>query len=233
MKPILTTLRVITPPTKEPLTLAQVKIFCRIYTDWEDSLVSSLLTTARMGVEQYLGRVLVTQTLLWTVKTLPYSEPYRGYPGFGLGDAYWAYGLAGGYSNMDGSLQLPRSPVQSITSVTLRDHHGVDTVVNNTVYNLDTELDPARFHLKWHEVIENFPTVDPLRPLQHIAIEFVAGFGGSEYNEAIPSPILQAIYLYVAYLYENRGDSGTGTPDMPKAVYYLCDPYRIQSFGGQ
>lgn len=228
MIPVFSTLRVITPPASEPLTLAQIKTFCRIYETWEDDLVGSLLTTARAMVEEYLGRVLVTQTLLATFKLQPHYIPYTGMAGYGPWG--WGFGSGMGHGLFDGSLEIPRAPVQSLTSVTLRGHDGTNTVISNAAYNLDIELDPARFRILWHEVQENFPTV--ILPIQHVQIEFIAGYGGSEYNEAIPNPILQAIYLLTNYLYERRGDE-VQMPEIPKAIYYLLDPYRLQSFGGQ
>jgi len=55
-------MRLITPPTDEPVTLTQFRLQARIPYDTEDEILSLYLTAAREMVERYLRRALITQT---------------------------------------------------------------------------------------------------------------------------------------------------------------------------
>ena len=101
-----------TPPTGEPLVLATVKNHLKVDTDLtaDDSLITSLITAARMEAEETLWASLLTQT--WTAT-------YRGFPS-------WR-----------DPLQLPRGPVSSVSSVTYLDPSGASQTLSNTLYTLD------------------------------------------------------------------------------------------------
>ncbi len=60
------TIRLITPPTEEPVTLEEAKAQCRIDLDDEDAMINVLITAAREQCEHILGRSLLTQTWLLT-----------------------------------------------------------------------------------------------------------------------------------------------------------------------
>ena len=49
-------------PGEEPVALADAKAWCRIDTDDDDALVTALIAAARLEVESFTGRALVTQS---------------------------------------------------------------------------------------------------------------------------------------------------------------------------
>jgi len=49
-------------PGEEPVTLADAKTWCRIDTDDDDALVTALIAAARLEVESFTSRALVTQS---------------------------------------------------------------------------------------------------------------------------------------------------------------------------
>lgn len=49
-------------PGEEPVTLAEAKAWCRIDTDDDDALVTALIAAARLEVESFTGRALITQS---------------------------------------------------------------------------------------------------------------------------------------------------------------------------
>ena len=71
--------KLITPPSIEPITVEEAKIFLRIDTDEENSLISSLISAARMYAEKYTCRSFLTQR--WELSTRAVAEKiYLPYP---------------------------------------------------------------------------------------------------------------------------------------------------------
>jgi len=82
-------LRLVTPPTIEPVTLEEVKLHLRVDGTEEDSLISALITAARQKAEEYTKRAFITQS--------------------------WELAL----DSVSGKVYLPRPPVQAINEVIL------------------------------------------------------------------------------------------------------------------
>lgn len=211
-----TTVQVTVAPEKEPVALDRVKQHCRVDNATDDLLLMDLVATARIMAEGYLGRSLITQTIRWTVRPESMVRPAR--------------------SVFPPSLNLPRSPVQSISSVVALDALGNSTTIAAaslpivppalfTGYIADLTLEPARLRLGWNTVLSDGRLLGSVQ-LDHVAVTMIAGYGDPE---TVPRNIVQAILLYVAFLYENRGDDGG---EIPKAVERLLDRDRLQFLGG-
>jgi len=63
--------RLITAPTGEPVTLAELKSHLRVTTDEEDGGLTLILSAAREYVEGQTGRALITQTRCATLNEFP------------------------------------------------------------------------------------------------------------------------------------------------------------------
>lgn len=211
-----TTLQVTTPPVGEPVTVAQVKQHCRIDSSADDELLAGYLTAARVMAEGYLSRALLTQTLLWTVR--PSSM------------------LRSEQSRLLGPLELPRAPVQAIEAVVTLDEWGNGTTVLAAPlpvtppavilgYVADLALEPATLLIGRETMLGGGSPLRDTR-LQHLQVSMVAGYGAAT---DVPAPIIQAIMITTAFLYEHRGDAG-GT--MPEAAQWLLDRHRLQFLGG-
>jgi len=147
---MITTLRTVVQPGSEPIDLSLAKMHARVYNTYEDSLISSLITSARQTVEEYLSRVLVQQTLVQTIKyTANQNLSYTAFAAWGYPQSYFT----GWAENKEhhGAIELARSPFQTLNQLCLRDHLGnqVDLVAqqsrdNIEYYVLDAEFDPAR-----------------------------------------------------------------------------------------
>lgn len=108
------TLKLITAPATEPISLAEAKAHLRVDHSDEDSLISALITAARENAEHELERALVTQTWERVVDAFPEFELVLGMP-----------------------------PVASITSVTYTDTDGVEQVMSAADYVLDNTVEPS------------------------------------------------------------------------------------------
>jgi uncharacterized phiE125 gp8 family phage protein len=71
------TLRVVDPPSQEPLSVDDIKAHCRIDYDDEDALLASYITAARQLIEEDLSRALITQTLELGLDDFPRTDRIR------------------------------------------------------------------------------------------------------------------------------------------------------------
>lgn len=108
------TLKLITGPASEPLTLDEAKLHLRVDHSADDALITSIIVAARQGAEHLTGRALITQT--WELAL----------------DAFPVAGIA-----------IARAGVQAITSVTYVDVAGATQTLASNTYSLDAETTPA------------------------------------------------------------------------------------------
>ena len=163
--------------------------------------------------ETYLARALITQTLLWTIAEAP---PNGGWPMASLPVSLLVFpqwvtpGMLG-----RGVINLPRLPAQSIQSATVIEQCGGETPLDPSTFVVN--LSTGQVHLRG---------VAGLAPGGSLAIEYVAGYGQPA---DVPAPIVNAILLTTAALYEHRGADDGG---LPRAAEALLAPYRLVTFGG-
>jgi len=111
---------VTTPPTEEPITVDEVKLFGRIDGDYEDALILGLIKTARENAEPYLGRAIVTQTITYAMD-------------------YWPSYV----------IELPRAGgLIAITKVVTLDEDDTETVYSSDNYYSDTLSEPGKLIIR-------------------------------------------------------------------------------------
>lgn len=208
------TIQVTATPATEPVTVQQVRQHCRIDQASDDELLAGYIKAARLMAEGYLSRVLVTQTLLWTVRPESSLRPERG--------------------RFCHPLQLPRAPVQSIATVTAVDTLGNSTTIpaatlpivppTFTGYIADLALEPGRLRIGHATPLIDGRTLGHA-DLEYVQVSMVAGYGAAV---AVPQTIALAIMLTTAFLYEYRGDE---VAEMPRAAEWLLDRDRLQFLG--
>lgn len=101
-------LKLITAPTTEPISLTEAKSQCHVDGTDEDTLLTMFIVAARRAAEQRTGRALINQT--WELALDEWGD----------------------------EIALAYPPVSSITSVKYLDTAGVEQTLSNTVYALDT-----------------------------------------------------------------------------------------------
>lgn len=113
-------LQLVTPPTQEPLTIADARAQCRIDLTDEDVLLLGYIQAARDQLETEMRRQFLTATYRYGCDTF------------------------GGHH----CLRLPRPPLQSVTSVSYIDTAGATQTLATTVYGVDTLSEPGKIYLK-------------------------------------------------------------------------------------
>jgi len=123
------TIKVITAPQAEPISLSKAKLHLRVDTDADDTLITGLITAARMKVEELSWHALITQTLELVLDEWPCED----------------------------EIELPRPPLQSVTYVTYRMSDGTVTTLDPSLYvvagdSIPAEIEPAYMHT-WPTVV--------------------------------------------------------------------------------
>jgi uncharacterized phiE125 gp8 family phage protein len=108
-----------TPPTGEPVSLAEAKEWLHVTDTYEDGTIYALVQAAYQKVEDDTGLALMTQTWTYSVDKRP----------------------------ADNVFVLPVGPVASVTSVTSYSEQDAPTVISAAVYRTDTRSLPARIVL--------------------------------------------------------------------------------------
>ena len=100
----------ITAPSVEPVTTAEVKTHSRIDTSADDAYIDTLIVSARKSVEAFTGRALIDQTWDLSMDLEPSLSVLR----------------------------LPLPPLSSVTSIKYYSEADVETVYATTNYRVDT-----------------------------------------------------------------------------------------------
>ena len=116
-------LDLVTGPTTEPITLAEVKTHLRVTQDLDDSLLTASIKAARQEFEEYTERQILAAT--WRL----YLPDFPGYD-------------SGYYRRRSNVLYLPNPPLVSVDSVKYLDADGVEQTWADTEYDTVTPSGP-------------------------------------------------------------------------------------------
>ena len=189
-------LNISSPSTVLSISLEEVKDHLRVDCDDEDALLSGYIRAETENVEQVLNRALVTQTVDLYLDAFP----------------------------SDGTVNLPRSPVQSVTGVnyTTQGSSGVyGSTVGAAQYTADIFSTPARVVRR---STGEWPTAD-LETDNPIRVRYTAGYG--DMGSDVPEAIRTAILLRVGDRYWQREATGEKNVYPTRAAERLLAPYRV------
>lgn len=168
------------PPTEEPISRDEARSQLRIDLGDDDHKVASLISVARDMAENFCNRFFTEQTVL----------------------IVWN-------SALDGDLCLPFPDLQTINSVTLYDSEGVETVIPDTDYTFNSDLQKIFFN-------GSIPTN------KSFSVEVVTGAPSDFQGAKI------AMLMMLTDLYELRTESVVGaTVSNNPAVKFALYPYRV------
>lgn len=187
------------------ILLFDMKRFLRVDGAGDDDIIGSYIDTATEAVQQYLRQAILTQTFVFKADgfTDAYGDDRLLALGPGVHTASRPYVLGGG-----DTLDLPFPPLQSVTSVVTYDRGNNASTYSASRYRVD--LTSGRIYLNEGET---WPS--DLRAQDAVEVTYIAGYGSGN----IPTPILEAIRMYVQSMYEGCA----GMTDQAKA---LLAPYR-------
>jgi hypothetical protein len=201
------TAKVTSAPAAEPVSLAEAKAWAKIDSSDADALLVALIAAARESAENYTRRSLLTQTVRLTLD-LPCS---------GLNDALGegVYDLPSTelYGALPRVIELPKGPVQSVTSVTTYNTANASSVYSSSYYSLNS--DGTRLVLT-----ESAVWPSPLRPVAACEIVYLAGYGDGA--SSVPQAVRTALLMHVQRMYDGRVFC-----EMPEGCTRLLRPYRI------
>lgn len=164
-----------TAPAAEPVSAAEAKLHLRVDISTDDDLITSLITAARMEVEQWTGRALINQTWDWKSDAFPCGD--------------WL------------AFRAPLPPLSSVTHVKYIDSAGTEQTVSTDDYTTHVFAGPfAARGLILPKYGKIWPS--PRAEAGAVRVRFVAGYGAA--GSAVPAPLLAAIKLLIGDLYENR-----------------------------
>lgn len=110
-------------PLDEPLTLAEAKSHLRVDHGDEDTLIQSLITSARLHVETLTGRVLMTQSWRLVLDDWPRRN----------------------------ILSIPLGPVQAVGAVRVYEDEDIVLTIDAANYLVETSGVPARLAMRGHK----------------------------------------------------------------------------------
>jgi len=116
------TVKLVTAPICEPITLSDVEAQTRATLTSESALVGSYITAVKQRVENDLRRALITQTLDLVLDVFPCSSR----------------------NNQFAALEIPLPPLQSVVSIKYVSEDGVLTTLDAAHYVVDTDSTPGR-----------------------------------------------------------------------------------------
>ena len=183
-------LTLVTPPTEEPVTLEEAKTHLRVHHTDEDSYIEGLIKAATRHTEKVLGKSLMTRTYRLTL------------------DAF------------SDAIELPRGPVQSVTSVQYVDADGKTQAIASGNYTVD--LTSAR---QWIVRNSGFSWPSTIDAVNAVSVTYVAG------HDELPAELedlRHALLLLVGHWFFQREavNVGSTVTEVPLAYDALIQPYR-------
>lgn len=197
-------LRLITAPSVEPLSLAEVKEHLRVSSTDEDTKIAMCIAAARSHVEGpygFLGRALVTQTWELVLDTFPTNE-----------------------------IKIPLPPLQSVSSIKYDDAAGDEQTVDTADYSVDDVSQPGWVVPSTSGWPTTFEGVNAVRVRFVAGYDADDSVSPPDLTANIPADIKAAMLLHIGSMFEHREQVivGQTAVALPWGAEQLLRPYRMQ-----
>jgi len=203
--------QLITPPSAEPISLAEAKLHLRVDIADDDLLIGMLITAARQYAEQLTARSFITQQWRCTMDAFPGRQNV----------AYVPWGVA--FSIPDNAILLEKGPFQSIDSIQYVDMGGITQTMPSSDYIADLTGPLARITPKFGKI---WPVTLP--QIASVKVDFTCGYGTT--GASVPEGLRNWMKLRMAALYENREELSVAQRVNVQELPYvdsLLDPYKV------
>jgi len=189
-------MKLITPPSVEPVTVAEAKIYAHIDHDVDDSLIATWIKTARILAESHQRRAYYEQT--WELS-------FDGFPGL--------------------PLLIPRPPLVRVVSIKYYDYQNTMTSMGLSDFIIDINHEPGRlthsYDTTWPTV--TLKPIDAVRIRFICGFAHYSTTSTTTYAPDlgdIPDNVKDAIYLYCGFRNENRSGE---IVEIPRQFYDLLN----------
>lgn len=185
-------LSLVLAPEAEPFTLDEAIDHLRIDGTADAAYVFTLIRAAREQAEAITKRALMRQTWKYLLDAVPSC----------------------------GVIELPKSPLSSVTHVKYYDDAGVQQTWSSTLYTVDASSEPGRLEPIYAGSWPSYRRIP-----NTIEIQFICGYVSAD---RIPVSIIQGMRLLMAHYYENREEVGFLTPSrVPAGAMSLLGTYQV------
>lgn len=197
-------MRVITGPTVEPITIAEVKTQLGILADetGSDAIIARRITEARQWAEDYMQRALITQTQEIRLNEFPH------FCGFAKD-----------------VIKLPFPNLLTVVSVKYIDVNGTEQTLSASDYVLDTYnliggIRPA-YGVSWPY---------PRDEINAVRIQYTCGYGAT--SASVPALIKEGLLLLVGHWmnFQPNSENGGSIFRVPFAIRDIFDKYSMVKY---
>jgi hypothetical protein len=221
--------RIVTPPSSEPVTLAEAKAHLRLEESRDDAYVSACITAARQYIEQVCWRALLQQTWRLECGAFRGADKREQIPSY-VGGVQYGSGLATSYpidaSRFEPFIELPRGHLADVPNiaVTYLDAAGVVQTLAPAAYVVESfDNRPGRL---WLNRAGGYSWPDTLDRFDAVRVTYTVGWASAA---QVPAPLRQSVLLLVSQMYEFRTPQVTGAvvSTLEFAIDALTAPYRM------
>lgn len=193
------TLRNITEPSVEPVTLTEAKAHVRQTETHDDTFITALIVAARNHAENFCGRAFVQRPVEVGLDEFP-----------------------------EGDIELPGGKVQWVESITYRDEDDTVTTWSSSEWISGLNSEPARIQPALGYAYPAARCRPESVKVRYV-VGYDSSGSPSDYQANIPQAIKLAMLLLIGHWYENRETVNVGniTTTLDFTVEALLMPYRI------
>lgn len=181
-----------TPPTIEPVTLAEAKQHLRVDSNDDDAYIAGLIRAAREWVEEYLDRTLVLTQ--WAVR-------FDRFP-----------------TDSTQDIELPRPPIATAgtataVSLTYTLENGTTAAYSSALFRVDRHSTPGAVKTLYGQTWPPHLWDD-----NSLTVTYWAGYGANAND--VPAAIRHAMLMLVAHWYDGARQAAVSTGAVPQDVPY-------------
>ena len=220
--------KLVTPPSVEPVSLAEAKAHLRVDVADDDLLIANLITAARMQAENLCRRAFVTQQYGLYLDSFPlyaYNGVINGYVPLDQSPSAWMPMRNYLVRFRGGRIDLPFPSLVSVESVTYTDTNGVLQTLPTDQYLVDNISEPGCI-----TPAPNTYWPNTQNRVNAVKISYTSGYGNAA---AVPAGVKAWILLRAAALYENREEVAVGSRLVVADLTFvngMLDAYKIASY---